>query len=376
MGPSPPSVPAELLVLQPTPYCNLDCHYCYLPHRNDRTRMSEAVLRAIARHVLRRADPDQLAIIWHGGEPMTLPPDWYGRAFALFEAETGQRWRHGFQTNGIGINERWIGLWQDWNVQIGISLDGPAEFHDAMRRTRGGRGSHALTLAGIRRLQAAGWPFHILTVLSQAALADPDRLFAFYRAHGLHDIAFNIEESEGSHHAATLEAPESEAAYRSFLLRFLALMQGGDPPMRWRELEAVTSLIHTPHHRRARNAQVTPLQILTIGADGAMSSFSPEFLGLPDPKFNDFAFGNILDGVPERMLADPAFLRLWGDIAAGIEACAATCSHFELCGGGAPVNKYSELGSAAGSETAYCRLTKKTALDAVLTAMEGLDGVA
>ena len=38
--------PVRLLVVQPTPYCNLDCDYCYLPDRADRTRLSLELLEA------------------------------------------------------------------------------------------------------------------------------------------------------------------------------------------------------------------------------------------------------------------------------------------------------------------------------------------
>jgi len=34
----------EMLVLQSTPFCNLDCSYCYLPDRASTERMSEATL--------------------------------------------------------------------------------------------------------------------------------------------------------------------------------------------------------------------------------------------------------------------------------------------------------------------------------------------
>jgi hypothetical protein len=44
--------PLELLVIQPTPYCNLDCDYCYLPSRGDRTRLSLEILDAALERVL------------------------------------------------------------------------------------------------------------------------------------------------------------------------------------------------------------------------------------------------------------------------------------------------------------------------------------
>ena len=42
----------RLLVVQPTPFCNLDCDYCYLPDRGDRSRLSFPVLEAAVERVL------------------------------------------------------------------------------------------------------------------------------------------------------------------------------------------------------------------------------------------------------------------------------------------------------------------------------------
>lgn len=35
----------ELLILQPTPFCNIDCDYCYLGDRLNTKKMSSTVLR-------------------------------------------------------------------------------------------------------------------------------------------------------------------------------------------------------------------------------------------------------------------------------------------------------------------------------------------
>jgi hypothetical protein len=35
-----PPLQVRLLVMQPTPFCNLDCTYCYLPHRDDKRRLA------------------------------------------------------------------------------------------------------------------------------------------------------------------------------------------------------------------------------------------------------------------------------------------------------------------------------------------------
>ncbi len=34
----------QLLVIQPTPFCNIDCRYCYLPQRNSKAVVAEQTL--------------------------------------------------------------------------------------------------------------------------------------------------------------------------------------------------------------------------------------------------------------------------------------------------------------------------------------------
>src|SRR4051812_21728482 len=82
-------VPLELLVIQPTPFCNIDCSYCYLPHRTDRRRMSSGTMRHVVQDVFASGlVAHELRIAWHAGEPLVLPPSYYTDAFDLFE-----RWR-------------------------------------------------------------------------------------------------------------------------------------------------------------------------------------------------------------------------------------------------------------------------------------------
>ena len=39
--------PLELLVVQPTPFCNLDCSYCYLPDRLDKRKITLETLEKV-----------------------------------------------------------------------------------------------------------------------------------------------------------------------------------------------------------------------------------------------------------------------------------------------------------------------------------------
>jgi len=68
------------------------------------------------------------------------------------------------QTNGTLIDRRWCDLFRKYNVDIGLSLDGPPDVHDSRRRTRSGSGSYQLAMNGLRLLREAAVPFSVITV--------------------------------------------------------------------------------------------------------------------------------------------------------------------------------------------------------------------
>jgi uncharacterized protein len=364
--------------LQPTTFCNIDCTYCYLDRRNERTTMTAAVVEAIGSRIL--ASPlaaEQITVVWHGGEPTTLGPDWYEDAFARLAAQApATKVTHAFQTNGVAVDDRWITLWRDRDVRVGLSLDGPRRLNDLARRTRGGRSSFDAALRGLRRLRDAGLPFHVITVLSRESLEVPDELFDFLVAEGVTDVCFNVEEIEGANGRSSLSAEGSVEAYGRFLRRFAERMRRAGGRLRCREVDGVAGLIAGDRASRLRNPQTRPLEIVSVSVEGGLSTYSPELLGATAPTFDDFVFGDVRREGPEAILRSPAFLRLRRDVEDGVAACAAQCAYFGVCGGGAPGNKFFEHGHCRGAETLFCRFTRKAALDALLPLFETEAGLA
>jgi uncharacterized protein len=68
----------ELLIVQPTSFCNINCSYCYLPDRNNRTRLTIDTLAWLCRRVFTSGFlGERLSIVWHAGEPLVLSPAYY-----------------------------------------------------------------------------------------------------------------------------------------------------------------------------------------------------------------------------------------------------------------------------------------------------------
>jgi uncharacterized protein len=364
----------DLLVVQPTPFCNIDCKYCYLPDRNSKAVVAPQTLHNLFSQVFASGWVQNcLSVVWHAGEPMVLPIAFYRDAFAMIESLRPRDLSvvHSFQTNGTLIDEAWCTFFTEARVNLGVSADGPRHLHDRNRVTRSGRGTFDRAIAGIRLLRRREVPFHVISVLSSASMAAPQEMFDFYVAEGIEQVCFNVEESEGDHVSESFGDSDAEAAYYRFLSEFWRLAAAAPGKITFlREIEQALQQVIRPKEAAFRNQLVEPFAITSMDWAGNISTFSPELLGLKNPAYDDFLLGNInrdaLVDLPRR----PVFARMFADIVAGVAMCRDSCEYFSVCGGGEPVNKLAENGSFASTETSYCRLTKMRATDLVLDALE------
>lgn len=366
--------PVVLVVLQPTTFCNLDCDYCYLPDRHLKHTLSLDLLEPIFQNLF--ASPyirGNFNIVWHAGEPLTLPISFYEAAFRKIDA-LSQKYNlkkypyfHSIQTNGTLIDRAWCNFIQTYEVKIGISLDGLDFIHDKHRKTRTGLGTHASTMRGISYLQKNDIEFSIIAVLTQESLNYPDDLFQFFVDHQITRVGFNIEEMEGNHPTSSLARAGTDDRYRAFMTRFYELTQRSNC-LKVREFDRVKKNIL--QGARIDLGQSIPYTIISIDYKGDYMTFSPELLSLESPEYGSFILGNVKSMSFEAACQTDRFQKINADIQAGVNACQQTCQYFSLCGGGAPANKYFENGSFHSTETIYCRYTQQILTDIVLEDLE------
>ena len=352
----------SLLVIQPTPFCNIDCSYCYLPQRSLNKRLSfehaETIFKKLFSFPTIR---DCVTVVWHAGEPLVLPIEYYERMFKMVKclAPPNLQIRHDIQTNGTLISRQWCDFIKKWDVNIGVSIDGPAELHNIYRKQRDGSGSFERAHQGMRLLQQAGIPFHLISVLTVESMQEPEKLLQFYSDNGVEYVCFNIEEQEGANNRSKLvESQTADALYRTFLARFVELAVAAERHFGIRELENAIGAIRALDC--TRNGQAEPFRIVSVDCDGNISTFSPELLGLQHETYGSFCFGNLLEDSFDEIADRIEKSRLYADIEAGISRCAEACAYYKLCGGGSPSNKIYENGTAASTETTYCRAFQRS----------------
>jgi len=322
-------------------------------------------------------DQQELKILWHAGEPLAAGIDYFRQAFALADRLVGDRWRirHSIQTNGTLITEDWCNLFRAHGVSLGVSLDGPADLHDANRKTLGGGGSFAKVMRGIELLRAHGIRINVLTVLNAHNIDRPDEMFQFFLEHDLLQVAFNVEEIEGPNLLSSLlpiagGVTAARARYGAFMRRFGQLNKEHGWVITIREFLILARLI-AEHRENTAHVPVAPERqlgaILTMSRDGAVSSWSPELASGVPGAADRFSLGNIADVTSvDELLATERAQAMQDEIDRGIEMCAAECAYFGVCGGGSPGNKLYERGTFAAAETLKCALQTKELVEVVL----------
>lgn len=368
--------PINLVVIQPTSFCNLDCDYCYLPDRQLKKQLSlnliEPIFKAIFTSPFLAQD---FTVCWHAGEPLAVPVSFYESALATIEETSCKfntkscQFNHSVQTNGTLINQAWCDLFAKHSLHVGISLDGPDFIHDAHRKTRKGLGSHASTMRGISFLQKNNIYFNIIAVLTEDSLDYPEEIFNFFWDNGITDVGFNMEEKEGVHPHSSLDKVGIEERYRAFMERFWELVAQTNGAFKVREFETICGVIY--EDVRLESTEMNkPFGIVSIDHEGNFSTFDPELLAVKTERYGDFILGNVLHDTFESVCHTEKFQRIYQDMAAGVAKCRESCQYFGVCGGGAGSNKYWENGTFRSADTKACKYRIKVIADIVLDKLE------
>ncbi len=314
---------------------------------------------------------EDLFVNWHAGEPLILPISFYESVVHVQNRSKPPQIavKHRIQTNGTLITQAWCDFIKANDFIISVSLDGPRRFHDSRRLTRSGRGSFDRVLRGIRLLQSNEIPFDIVGVMNLESLSYPDEIFEFYSSLNPRQIGLNFEEVVGINTSSSFKLARPKEDVKRFIMRFVSLRDNLAPAVRLRDFDELSRVI-CGWSGVPRFFDSIPLSTISISWDGKISTFSPELLGLRCSTFGDFVFGNLFESSLADVIENRYCRALQDQVEAGIRRCKKDCGYFGICGGGSPINKWSENGSFDSAETLYCRLRIQAHTDVVLDVLE------
>ena len=177
--------------------CNLACDYCYylekakLYQDNPRHVMSDELLEKFIEEYINSQTMQEVLFTWHGGETMMRPLSFYRKALALQKKYAkGRQISNCLQTNGTLLTDEWCRFFHDNQWLVGISIDGPQEFHDEYRKNKQGRPSFVKVMQGINLLKKHNVEWNAMAVVNDYNADYPLEFYHFFKELDCHYIQF------------------------------------------------------------------------------------------------------------------------------------------------------------------------------------------
>ena len=178
-------------------HCNLACKYCYYLEKNNlyqnshRHLMSDEMLEQFTREYIEAQTMPQVLFTWHGGEPLMRSIDFYKKALALQKKyANGKQIDNVIQTNGTLLTDEWCEFFAQNHWLVGISIDGPQEYHDHYRVTPAGKPSWEKVMQGIQLLKKHRVEWNAMAVVNAYNAEHPLEFYHFFRDNGCQYLQF------------------------------------------------------------------------------------------------------------------------------------------------------------------------------------------
>ena len=178
-------------------HCNLACKYCYylekshLYQNTPRHLMTDEMLEQFTREYIEAQTMPQVLFTWHGGEPLMRSIDFYRKALALQKKYAhGKQIDNVIQTNGTLLTDEWCEFFAQNHWLVGISIDGPQEYHDHYRVTPAGKPSWEKVMQGISLLKKHRVEWNAMAVVNAYNAEHPLEFYHFFRDNGCQYLQF------------------------------------------------------------------------------------------------------------------------------------------------------------------------------------------
>lgn len=222
---APFSRPLYIMLKPVGAHCNMACDYCYYLEKSNlyaqvpRHVMSEELLERFTKEYIESQTMNQVLFTWHGGETMMRPVSFYRKAIEFQKRyANGRQIDNVIQTNGTLLTDEWCEFLKENRWLVGISIDGPQEFHDEYRSTRTGKPTWTKVMQGIRLLKKHGVEWNAMAVVNDFNADYPLEFYNFFKENGCTYLQFApiverlVEHADGRHLAHLKDGADAPLA--------------------------------------------------------------------------------------------------------------------------------------------------------------------
>ncbi|MDD4515605.1 anaerobic sulfatase-maturation protein [Massilibacteroides sp.] len=216
---SPFAKPVYVMLKPIGSVCNLACEYCYYlekagfyPEVKNHI-LTDELLEKFIKEYIECQTTNEILFTWHGGETLMRPLSFYKKAIELQRKYSrGRQIDNCIQTNGTLLTDEWCRFFKENNFLVGISIDGPQEFHDEYRRNKQGLPSFYKVMKGIELLKKHQVEYNGMAVVNDYNADYPLDFYNFFKEIDCHYIQFApiVERINKSNPKIRLTTPEEQ----------------------------------------------------------------------------------------------------------------------------------------------------------------------
>ena len=173
------------------------CAYCFY-HNEAQHRavpyteiMSDATVDNLIKKAF-AASPSGVFFAFQGGEPTLAGLEYFEKFVAKVNEVNvgGAPVQYTLQTNGLNINPEWAMFLHKHNFLVGLSCDGDAAVHNALRPDASGKGTFDRVIAAAKCMRCYGVEFNILTVVTKQVAKKIKQIYTAFRKQGFSYMQF------------------------------------------------------------------------------------------------------------------------------------------------------------------------------------------
>ncbi|MFI7666186.1 FxsB family cyclophane-forming radical SAM/SPASM peptide maturase [Nocardia sp. NPDC049526] len=347
--------------------CDLACNHCYMYEHVDQSwrgrpmglapETATRIAFRIAEHAAAHALPE-VAIVLHGGEPLLLGVDRTREFLAALHAAVAPvaRLNLHIHTNAILLSAAYLDLFTEYNVRVGVSLDGDRAANDRHRLYRNGRSSYDQVIASLDRLRQPQYRALYSGLLCTVDIAnDPIAVYRGLLEQQPPRMDLLLPHSNWEHQPPGLRIPrdpdtpaQGGGEYAQWLIAMFDAWNADGRPVPLRTFESVVAAMYG-RPSTAEAIGLDPVDLLVIETDGTLEqvdSLKTAFEGAAATGLN--VWDNSLD---EAAVLPGITVRRDG--IDGVSATCRSCDVVQVCGGGFYPHRY-RPGTEFDNPSVYC----------------------
>jgi uncharacterized protein len=301
---------------------------------------------------------EKVLIAFHGGEPMLLKVERFREYCAVFRAAIPSV---GFQiqTNGVLIDDEWIAVFKEFDVRVGVSIDGPRVENDKFRVMNNGSGSYDAVIRGLKLLQESAEAGDIVapgTISVVNPTFDYAKIFRHLHTElGVNSISFLLPDCQ---HDTGLPLGIAAERYGEILCDIFDAWVATGSKAEVRQIDRLLSYFQKmdvstiPIDFGGRSKRT---QVIVIQSDGDLSIDDTYMVAL------DWRQSQATPNVSASSLPQHLSRQVFRDIDrfyAAIPAACQSCCWVRICGGGDLENRYSRV-NGFDNPSIFCAGLKK-----------------